>query len=88
MREEKPVVIFPGDWIEYIVTDDGRHETRVGMVLEISEDLGLKVSTGARDNWTPSEKWYATHVNLDRVIRRFPRFAVLPIPGKLEEKEE
>jgi len=72
-------VVFPGDWIEYISEgSSGSFVIKIGRVLEIREDGLLKVS----------HRFDSSHrlVRIKRVVKKYPRFMVLPIPGKIKDE--
>jgi len=74
-------VIFPGDWIKYAATESRNSypsfKTNIGRVIRIEEDGCLIVSIDfARTT---------RYVPISRVIKKYPRFTVLPISGKVED---
>lgn len=89
MKQGKPQVIFPGDWIVYIINRESHWEKRLGRVMAITEDGCLNVAYG-HERWNPQEAkevFYTETIELKRVIKKYPRFAVLPIPGKVEDED-
>jgi len=89
MKKEKPQVLFPGDWIEYVeINDDHKHERKIGMITEITDDLDLIVSTGSYNRWKSEGSWTTTMIGISQVIKKFPHFAVFPLPGKIKDDED
>lgn len=89
MKQGKPQVIFPGDWIEYVIDREGHWERRLGRVMEITDEGYLYVAYG-QSRWNPHEAeqtFYTEMIELKRVLKRYSRFMVLPIPGKVEDEE-
>jgi len=73
-------VIFPGDWIKYVAEEGDTYplfKTNIGRVIRIEEDGCLIVTIDfARTT---------RYVPISRVIKKYSRFMVLPIPGKVED---
>lgn len=88
LRKPKEEIIFPGDWIEYVTISGNRHEKKIGKVLEINKDLQLIVSYGASTEWSKPKDWWTKIIDIRNVIKKYPRFGILPIPGKIKELED
>jgi len=85
-KEPEVQIIFPGDWIKFIGLEEKSFVFRIGKVIEINEDLSLTVAFGARNQWDLEGEWFQMDLSLDLVIKKYPRFGVVPIPGKREKK--
>jgi len=77
-RKHKVQVIFPGDWVEYIHLDYNRLVKKMGRVLEIMADGTLVVCSDSFITRSNVPVW--------RVIKKYPRFMVLPVPGKIKDE--
>lgn len=78
-REKQPIkLLYLGQWIEWVnEAYSGSLKFRLGRIIEIKANGILVVRSQDCD----------FQIYPDSVVKAYPFFTVLPIPGKLEEKE-